>query len=145
MAKPSLAPSRVNRRAAACIANEAQTQDAIVELLQDRLGYTVKEIGRWRQQVMCPCGCGHWFTPHNGMPNSPGTPDLIVTHPRFVTKRPWWLAIECKAPGGRSLFGAIQPGRIRPEQQELVDAGMVAIAHSLEEALAVIGEEGRLR
>jgi hypothetical protein len=146
-AKPSLRQlSRVNRRADSHVATEAQTQDAIVEMLHDRLGWTVKEIGRWRQAVECP-KCHTRFVPHNGMPNTPGAPDLYVTHPRIITRfqAPIWLAIECKAPGGRSLFGAIQPGRVRPEQQELVNAGMVALAHSVPEALAVVGEEGRVR
>lgn len=45
-----------------------------------------------------------------------------------------------RTPAGRSLFGAIPAGRVRPAQQQLADAGMVKVVHSIPEALAALGE-----
>lgn len=126
-AQPSLA------RQAARLPTEAQVQATIVEGLR-LLGYVVLQLGRWRRQTQCPV-CDSWHTPRGGWGNETGTPDLLVGHPDWGNR---WICLEVKAPGGRSLFGAVRPGRVRPEQAALVQAGVSTIVHSWEEALAVV-------
>lgn len=129
------APSRVNRRAAAFLPDEAAVQAVIVQGLGLR-GFTVLELGKWKNKVCCPCGCGHWFFPIGGYGNSTGAMDLICGHPKLWGSR--LLGLECKAPGGMSLFGKVPPGAVKPEQKVLAELGLTVIVHSFDEALAAV-------
>ena len=112
--------------------NESELQSAIVQALQ-ALGWTVLELGRWHRQVRCP-DCGAYFTPRSGTGSTPGAPDLLVSR----TGRSTWHALELKVPAISTLLGTAPAGRLSKEQQELADAGLTVIIHSLEEALAAL-------
>lgn len=129
--------SRAVTRKMAYLPSESQLQDSIVDGLEMR-GYTVMETGRWRYQVCCPCGCGHWFTPHTGMPNTTGCPDLYITRAGWGYGR--WIGMELKAPGAVTLHGTIPPGRLKKAQKDLKALGVIVVVHSWEEAEAAIRE-----
>ena len=128
------APSRVNRRSAAYLPTEKELQHSVIEGLE-RLGCVVIPLGAFRTRVKCPCGCGHWFFPPGGYGNGVAAPDLLVGREDMGLNL---RGIELKAPGGMSLFGKVQPGHIRPEQQALADKGLISIAHSFDEVVAAL-------
>ncbi|HXT34754.1 MAG TPA: hypothetical protein VN837_04175 [Chloroflexota bacterium] len=114
---------------------EGQLQDQIVQGLA-ALGYVVLQVGRWVRQSKCP-RCGAWSTPRSGHGNTPGSPDLLISHPAWGAG-PIWCAVELKTPAVATVFGRLAAGRVRPEQRALADLGLVRIATSLEEVLAAL-------
>jgi hypothetical protein len=112
-------------------------QDQIVQGLE-LLGYVVLQVGRWVRQTKCP-HCGRWSTPRGGHGNTPGSPDLLISHPRWG-RAPVWCAVELKTPEAMTVFGHLPAGRVRPEQRALADLGLVRIATSLEDVLAAVNE-----
>jgi hypothetical protein len=66
-----------------------------------------------------------------GAGNSVGCPDLFVGRAYASGIKSDWRALEVKAIGGR----------VSPEQQKLVDAGLVTIVRSAQEALVAMGLE----
>jgi len=97
---------------------ERDVQESIVAQLQ-ALGYRVLVT---TVHVKLPAG-----QHHTGQ--TPGIPDL------YVTRRGWgnrWVAIEVKRP---------RLGKPSPAQQALIDAGHVAVATCLEEALEILREK----
>ena len=86
------------------------------------LGYTIMETGKSRSAVMCPhCKGRHYATGWQG--NTVGLPDL------YIHRTGWTLgmavALELKAP----------TGKVRPEQQQMADAGMSIIVRTLSDGL----------
>ncbi len=131
--------AKLNKRATAFLPTEAALQSSVVQGLRV-LGYTVMETGLPTRKTKCP-KCTFWFTPKTGKLNTPGTPDLYVSHVKWGVRwqgLPLWIGLECKAPGGRSLFGAVQPGTVKPEQRELANLGLTVLIHSWDETLAAL-------
>lgn len=64
---------------------------------------------------------------YQGTTTTVGTPDLFCARPELHGR---WIALEVKRPG--------RYGRLSPEQKRLVDAGLVHIVTSFEEARAVV-------
>lgn len=119
------------------IASESQLQDQIVEGLE-RMGYVCLQVGRWVRQAQCP-RCKAWSTPRCGHGNTPGSPDLFVTHPDWG-KPARWIGMEIKTPTVRTLTGTLPGGRLRKEQKALAEMGLIAVVRSWEEAEAAIRE-----
>lgn len=94
-------------------ATEKQIQQAIVEELRLR-GYIVMETGQWRA---------------DRAGNTKGLADVYFARPG----RNSWTAMEIKT----------AKGKIRKEQQELVERGVVHIARSVEDARRIIEEVGK--
>ena len=98
------------RRATTLPVREADLVKGIVEGLRYR-GRTVLVLSQWRGDKAG---------------STPGAPDILVWCP----KRCWWLGLEAKTPSGR----------IRPEQRALMEAGMVVVVRSIDEAFEAAGE-----
>lgn len=135
---PSKMPAGI-RRAAARLQTENEVQADVVRDLP-RLGYKVLEIGKWHQRVKCPCGCGHWFVPRVGVPNTTGSPDTFISHPSWQEHFGVGIfqGIELKAPGGEGLLGKVAAGSVKPEQKELARLGFTSIAYSLDGVLELL-------
>ncbi len=88
--------------------------------------YWVLEIGRWRKQARCP-GCGNWFTPTGGYGNTPGTPDLAISHNRWPPG--CWLLVELKKE---------HDSRVRPSQRPLIEAERAVLAWTWEQVWAAV-------
>ena len=102
--------------------SEAQRQTAVVTVLRS-LGYTVLLIGQKRQPIFCKCGKMHWPIT---TANTPGSPDLIISHPRWGQGA--MMGIEMKIPGGAR----------RKEQLVLASQGMTVIVETVKEALEAV-------
>lgn len=115
--------------------NEKALQRDVVQLLR-QLGYVVMETGRPMRQAHCP-HCHSFFHVDVGTSNTTACPDIFAAHPSSGN---YFKAMELKAPGTASLLGTLQPGRIRPEQQKLVDLGVSDIVTSVDAALTLVEE-----
>lgn len=94
--------------------SEIQLQHEIISALR-KLGFIVLSTSS------AAAGRPKRFKDHS----SRGIPDLLVS------RKEWghWLGLEVKLP----------KGRIKPEQKELSDMGLVHIVYSLDDALSVVG------
>lgn len=121
-------------------ASERHVQSQIVQGLQ-MLGYVVLEVGGWARRAHCQA-CGATFVPAHA--NSVGAPDLFVSRRAEGAHLPGnkWVAMEVKRPRVKTLLGTVEGGRLSPEQRALVEAGIVSVIHSLEEALDVLEGAG---
>jgi hypothetical protein len=91
------------------MSEESELQSSIVRMLR-ALGFVVKSTNtydRRRARVMA---------------QDKGIPDLLVSHSDFAPK---WIGMEVKTPGGK----------MKPEQQALLDEGRIVVVRSLQEAL----------
>jgi hypothetical protein len=120
-------------RQLARVESEAGLQDACVSALR-YAGYTVLQVGRWRTKTRCP-KCGTWHVPKGGYGNETGTPDLLVGHTRWGA---CLLGIEMKAPGATTLLGRVQPGRLKPAQRVLAEAGLTTVCYSLADVMNAV-------
>ena len=107
--------------------SEAQKQSEAVAWLKQR-GYTVLVTGAFVKKMACE-KCGHWQFPHTGFGNSPGVPDLLISHTRW----------------GKRVFSPLEFKRDeksdrKPEQVALVDAGLSVFVWSLPMALQSVYE-----
>lgn len=84
------------------------------------------EMGRWRKQLRCPT-CGHFFTPRGSNANTPGAPDLLISHVAWPA--PLWLGVELKTG---------PDAEVQPEQRALCEAGRTLIAWTWEQVWAAI-------
>lgn len=105
---------------------EKQLQEQIVNYLRWQR-YEVLEVGKGRKGVTCPT-CHSFHVPSGWQGNTPGCPDLFVSHPRW--KEGTWIGVELKT----------EKGAIREEQQRLLDASRVYIARSLDDVIRILKE-----
>ena len=103
---------------------EATLQAHITSILRT-LGYTVMETGKSRSAVRCPhCKGRHYATGWQG--NTVGLPDIYIHRGGWPAGTA--LALELKTP----------KGAVRPEQQQLADAGCSIIARTFSDALRCV-------
>jgi hypothetical protein len=119
--------------------SEKQLQAQIVGGLR-AAGYIVLETGHYVKQTRCP-RCGEWHTPHTGTANTPGTSDLLVSHPKWPVAI--MVALELKTPEYRTLLGTIPAGRLSKEQKDLAQLGRIAVVRSIEDAMLVLDQVER--
>jgi hypothetical protein len=112
---------------------EAEKQRECLEWLQDK-GYEVLVVGQYKKRVQCP-NCKEWHWPDGGYGNTPGYPDLSISHPsHWATpgrRRPA-LLIEMKR-------NAKEPERT-PAQLRLASLGISGIVWSLAMMLTEVYE-----
>lgn len=101
---------------------EKALQKQIVEGLRWKK-YIVLEVGASRSFHACP-ECGHKSRATGWQGNTPGTPDLFVSHPNFPMGV--WVGIELKTDTGKPT----------PEQAELLKAKRIYLCRSFDDALA---------
>lgn len=106
--------------------SEKAFQEQLIHTL-GLFGYRCKELGKSRAKVTCKaCGVTDW--PRGWQGNTPGAPDLLVTHngwPRGI-----WLSLELKT----------EKGDIRSSQVEDIEAGRTLLCRDLETPLRALVE-----
>jgi hypothetical protein len=113
--------------------SESALQAQIVEALQ-RLGYRVMEVGKGRKACH-QCGT----VPRGWIGNTSACGDLLINRAEWGN---CWVMVELKAQGGMPTKGRVVTRGRRFDyvegQQDLIDAGVMALARSLDEVLAVV-------